>query len=137
MLLLHCPSTTPPFSPPPSAGQAKYTPVDLNTSSLKMYWNLAKRSGGQEWWRKLLSTLKGVADKHNATSANVALAWVMQQGKEGLVSPLVGVRGVSHIQDNAKAIELRLDGDDLAAIEAVLAEGSPSTGDCYSFERGG
>jgi hypothetical protein len=28
--------------------------VDLNTSSLKMYWNVARRCGGQELWRRLL-----------------------------------------------------------------------------------
>ena len=36
------------------AGNSKYSNVDLNTSSLKMYWNVAKQAGGQEHWRKLL-----------------------------------------------------------------------------------
>lgn len=35
-------------------GKAKYSNVDLNTSSLKMYWGVAKRFGGQELWRELL-----------------------------------------------------------------------------------
>ena len=28
-------------------GQAKFSTVDLNTSSLKMYWNVARQFGGQ------------------------------------------------------------------------------------------
>jgi hypothetical protein len=36
------------------AGGTKYSPVDLNTSSLKMYWGVAKKFGGQELWRELL-----------------------------------------------------------------------------------
>jgi hypothetical protein len=35
-------------------GQARYGNVDLNTSSLKMYWGVAKQFGGQELWRELL-----------------------------------------------------------------------------------
>jgi hypothetical protein len=39
---------------PAPTGQARYGNVDLNTSSLKMYWNVAKQFGGQELWRELL-----------------------------------------------------------------------------------
>jgi hypothetical protein len=51
-------STAP--APAPPVGQAKYTPVDLNTSSLKMYWGVAKQFGGQELWRELLGVMKKV-----------------------------------------------------------------------------
>jgi hypothetical protein len=54
-----------------AAGQKKYGNVDLNTSSLKMYWNVVKYFGGQDLWRQLLQTLRKVADKHQATVANV------------------------------------------------------------------
>jgi hypothetical protein len=42
-----------------AAGQARYGNVDLNTSSLKMYWNVAKQFGGQELWRELLQVNGG------------------------------------------------------------------------------
>lgn len=41
------------------AGQARYGNVDLNTSSLKMYWNVAKQFGVQELWRELLQVRAG------------------------------------------------------------------------------
>eukprot|EP00891_Asterochloris_glomerata_P008083 jgi/Astpho2/8083/e_gw1.00120.130.1_t len=116
-------------------GKTKYKPVDLNTSSLKMYWNVVNHFGGQALWRELLAVLHGIADKHTAPIANVALAWVMQQSSKRLVHPIVGVRGVRHIEDNQKALQLTLDNDDLTAIDMILKQSSGPMGDIYSFER--
>lgn len=117
-------------------GQARYGNVDLNTSSLKMYWNVAKQFGGQELWRELLQVLHQVAQKHNVSVANVALRWVMQQGDGQAVFPIVGLRGSSHIEDNSRVLALTLDASDLTAIQAVLDKSKGPKGDCYSFERG-
>lgn len=38
-----------------------------------MYWNVVNRFGGQDLWRRLLLVLRQVADKHDASVANVAL----------------------------------------------------------------
>jgi aryl-alcohol dehydrogenase-like predicted oxidoreductase len=59
----------------------------------------------------------------------------MQQG-EG-VHPIIGLRGVEHIENNARALALTLDAADLAAISEVLAEAQGPAGDIYSFERSG
>eukprot|EP00775_Hariotina_reticulata_P010900 gene10900-11054_t len=117
-------------------GATKYSPVDLNTSSLKMYWGVAKRFGGQELWRELLLVLHEVASKHGASVANVALKWVMQQGGGDVVFPIVGLRGIKHIQDNCRVLQLQLDASDLAAIGAVLQQAQGPSGDIYSFEMG-
>jgi len=55
------------------AGKPKYGNIDLNTSSLKMYWNVVNRFGGQELYRRLLLVLRQVADKHGCSVANIAL----------------------------------------------------------------
>eukprot|EP00878_Enallax_costatus_P013891 GHUV01014526.1.p1 GENE.GHUV01014526.1~~GHUV01014526.1.p1 ORF type:complete len:312 (+),score=98.76 GHUV01014526.1:914-1849(+) len=117
-------------------GQSKYSPVDLNTSSLKMYWNVAKQFGGQEPWRELLQVLHGVAQKHNVSVANVALKWVMQQEDGKTVYPIVGLRSTAHIADNLRVLQLQLDASDLAAIDEVLQKAQGPKGDIYSFERG-
>jgi hypothetical protein len=53
--------------------------VDLSTSSLKMYWNVAKQFGGQELWRELLGAMKQVgAGRAGAPArqpAQPALGW--------------------------------------------------------------
>jgi hypothetical protein len=32
----------------------RFAPVDLNTSSLKMYYGIVKQANGQEYWKELL-----------------------------------------------------------------------------------
>ncbi len=83
-----------------------------------------------------MAALLQVADKHKVSVANVALRWVMQQGGGATVHPIIGMRGASHIADNARVLSLALDGEDLAAIDEVLAQAAGPKGDVYSFERG-
>ncbi|CAD7701771.1 unnamed protein product [Ostreobium quekettii] len=120
-------------------GNPRYSNIDLNTSSLKMYWRVADTYGGQDWYRRLLLALRGVADKHNVSVANVALKWVMEGGQRkgsGVVHPIVGLRNTSHILDNARVFGLVLDQEDFDAINGVLKEAAGPPGDIYSFERG-
>ncbi|GAX79676.1 hypothetical protein CEUSTIGMA_g7117.t1 [Chlamydomonas eustigma] len=113
-------------------GSNKYSSVDLNTSSLKMYWNVVKEFGGQELWRELLQVLQGIAMKHSVTTANVAVRWIIQQGP---VLPIIGLRNTSHIIDNKAVLAFQLDNSDLLAIQEVLSRSSGPAGDIYSFER--
>ena len=72
------------------SGSSKYRPVDLDTASLKMYWNVVRRFGGEDLWKQLLHMLRDVADKHSTTVACVALQWAMAQGGGGVSFPIVG-----------------------------------------------
>lgn len=60
--------------------------------------------------------LGAVAGKHGVSSTAVALAWAMRSGH---VVPISESGSVAHVQANAQALGLRLDRDDLAAIDAV------------------
>ena len=66
--------------------------------------------------------LQLIGERHGATAARVALAWLIRQ--EGL---LVIPKAVSadHVRDNAAARELRLTGEDLAELDAAFP---PPTG---------
>jgi hypothetical protein len=57
--------------PPP-----QYSNVDLNTSSLKMYWGSAKRAGGQELWRRLLQVGNGGFVCWERSSPVLYICWV-------------------------------------------------------------
>lgn len=117
-------------------GKPQYGNIDLNTSSLKMYWQVVNMFGGEDRYRRLLLTLKSVADGHGVSVANVALKWVMSQGGGDMVHPIVGLRNTSHILDNARVFGLVLDQADFDAIEDVLQGAKGPRGDIYSFERG-
>jgi pyridoxine 4-dehydrogenase len=63
------------------------------------------------------ATLVQVADKHEATSTQVALAWLLHRYDRMLLIP--GTSSVAHLEENMAAIELELDDADLAALDRV------------------
>lgn len=69
----------------------------------------------------ILDKLADVATRHRATSAQVALAWVAAQ--PGLTAPIASATSVAQVADLAAAAELSLTATDLAALDAVSAEG--------------
>ena len=61
--------------------------------------------------------LSAVADKHGVTPAAVSLAWALRHDD---VIAIPKSSDSAHLRANAEAADLRLDGDDLAAIDAAL-----------------
>jgi diketogulonate reductase-like aldo/keto reductase len=61
--------------------------------------------------------LKKVADKHGADPAVVALAWVLRQ--PGVITIPKAVKP-EHVRTNMKALEVKLDADDLKALDAAF-----------------
>ena len=64
-----------------------------------------------------------VADKHGATPSQVALAWLLARYDRMLLIP--GTKSVAHLEENLGAIDVQLDGEDLAALEAVEQAARP------------
>ena len=58
-----------------------------------------------------------LADKHRATPAQIALAWLLARYDRMLLIP--GTSSVAHLEENMAAIELDLDDADLAALDHV------------------
>ncbi len=61
--------------------------------------------------------LKPLAEKYEATTAQLALAWLIAQ--PGVTSPIVGARNASQIQDTAQAASLQLEAADVDAISQI------------------
>jgi aryl-alcohol dehydrogenase-like predicted oxidoreductase len=71
--------------------------------------------------------VREVAAKHGATPAQVALAWLLHSDERILLIP--GTTSVAHLEENVAAGELRLDGDDMARLDAVApADGGDARG---------
>lgn len=64
--------------------------------------------------RKVLAALDAVANRHSAQPAEVALAWLMAQ--PGVTAPIASATRVAHVESFARAAELKLDAEDLAAL---------------------
>jgi aryl-alcohol dehydrogenase-like predicted oxidoreductase len=66
-------------------------------------------------------TISKVAEKHGATASQVALAWLLARYERMLLIP--GTTSVVHLEENLAAIDLQLDADDLAELDAVKQVG--------------
>jgi aryl-alcohol dehydrogenase-like predicted oxidoreductase len=65
----------------------------------------------------LVERVKAVAERHGATPAQVALAWVLAQGEH--VIPIPGTKRLERLEENAAAAELELTAGDLAELDAL------------------
>jgi aryl-alcohol dehydrogenase-like predicted oxidoreductase len=114
-------------------GQREPRSTELRTASLQKYKRMIDAWGGWQLFQELLTVLRAVADRHASTIASVAVRWVLDQ--PAVAGAIVGVRlGVTeHRADSARALALRLDAEDAAALEPVLARGNDLfriIGDC-------
>jgi aryl-alcohol dehydrogenase (NADP+) len=55
-----------------------------------------------------------IAKKRQVTNAQVALAWILQQ--PGVTAPIIGATKPHHIDDAMKALEIKLDREELKAL---------------------
>ena len=60
------------------------------------------------------AALKKIATRHNATPAQVALAWLLRQPN---VIAIPKASTEAHVRDNARSIEIELTKEDLAALD--------------------
>lgn len=67
---------------------------------------------------RLVEALAKLAEEKACTPAQLALAWVLHQGKD--VVPIPGTRRIERLEENVSALSIVLDAQELAAIEAAL-----------------
>jgi aryl-alcohol dehydrogenase-like predicted oxidoreductase len=63
-----------------------------------------------------------VADKHGATTSQIALAWLLARYERMLLIP--GTSSMAHLEENMAAIEIELDDADVAALDRVGQRGT-------------
>ncbi len=70
---------------------------------------------------KVVDAIAEVADKHGASNAQIALAWLLAQGDD--IVPIPGFKRRVTMEDSAKAADVTLDDSDLAALDAAAPRG--------------
>lgn len=91
--------------------------MEWNTDSKRSQTDKTARSkydGTQEQDYEIVKRVHEVAEKHNATMSQIAIAW---QYAKGVVSPIIGATKTKYLDDAAKAVELVLTDEDVAALE--------------------
>ena len=72
---------------------------------------------------KIVDVLKEVAKRHDASAARVALAWVLR--RPAVSSVIVAARKPEQLEDNIRAVELRLSSEDVRLLDEVSDPGVP------------
>jgi aryl-alcohol dehydrogenase-like predicted oxidoreductase len=68
---------------------------------------------------RLVGHLEEIAHRHDISTAQLALAWVLHQGDD--IVPIPGTRRRENVEANAAAAEVTLSADDLSEIDAVAS----------------
>jgi aryl-alcohol dehydrogenase-like predicted oxidoreductase len=86
--------------------------------------------------RALRHALEDLARRKNATLAQLAIAWPMEQGKRAgiLIVPIPGAKSRKHLEENVRAANLVLSAEDLAEIDRIAPPGAAS-GTRYPVEQ--
>jgi aryl-alcohol dehydrogenase-like predicted oxidoreductase len=69
---------------------------------------------------KLAAKVAEIADEKAITPAQLAIAWVLAQGED--VVPIPGTKRREYLEQNARAVDVKLTDEDLARIDAELPE---------------
>ncbi|MCM4079018.1 aldo/keto reductase [Paractinoplanes hotanensis] len=104
------------------------TPADVEKLDDNDFRKNHPRFTGENFQRnvRLADQVRAVADQVGATSAQVALAWLLAQG--GDIVPIPGTKRVSRVEENASADAVTLTPDQIATLTALpVAEGGHHT----------
>ena len=80
-----------------------------------------------------IEVMRGIADKRKVSVAQIALAWLLHQPP--VTSVIIGVKRIDQLDDNIAATEVRLEADELAALDKVSKLPDEYPG--WMFERQG
>ena len=80
-----------------------------------------RRGTGRTW--DIVDAVQSVAEGRGVSMAEVALAWVT--GRPGVTSTILGARTLEQLDANLAAADLRLSGDETAALDAASDPGGP------------
>ena len=108
----------------------KKEPIELSTWSEMKYKRFIDVAGGWDLLQNMLQTLRKIADKHNASIANISTRYILENPSVAAV--IIGARlGVSaHIEENLRMLDIQLDEEDLAQIHKAQAHFHSIPGDC-------
>ncbi len=66
----------------------------------------------------LLGTLERIADRHDATPAQITLAWLLHRG--GDIIPIPGTKRIRYLEENIAAVDLDLRAEDIEELNSAF-----------------
>ncbi|KAJ7607085.1 Aldo/keto reductase [Mycena polygramma] len=78
---------------------------------------------------KITDGLAAIGKKYDATSSQVALAWLLAQGDD--VIPIPGTKKIKYLDENLGAVKVKLSAEDVAAVRRLAVEADAQHGERY------
>jgi aryl-alcohol dehydrogenase-like predicted oxidoreductase len=72
----------------------------------------------------LVDEINALATQKGCAPSQLALAWVLAQGKD--IVPIPGTKRRKYLEENVRALEVKLDAEDLARIDRMIPPGAAS-----------
>jgi len=69
----------------------------------------------------LVNHIEQLARRKGCTPSQLALAWLLAQGRD--IAPIPGTKRVKYLEENVGAMDVQLDAEDLARIDAIAPRG--------------
>lgn len=93
------------------------SPADFDANDFRRH---SPRFEGENFKRNLalVETVRAMAANKGCTPAQLALAWVLAQGDD--IVPIPGTKRVKYLEENVGALDVRLDANDLASLDAAF-----------------
>ena len=85
---------------------------------------IGRRAFDTDTDRPIIDTVQHIATERDTPMAQIALAWVLANPVVG--APIVGATNPAHLNDAAHAVRLRLDDEEIAALQAPYTPRDPS-----------
>lgn len=114
-------------------GRKKPSADELDTLSLRKYYQMINAWGGWDLFQELLSNLRAMAHKHKVSIANIATRYILDN--PAVAGVIIGTRLgiVNHRDNNQQVFNLKLDRSDLDVIDGVCKKSNnlfEVIGDC-------
>ena len=77
----------------------------------------------------LVERVEAIAKAKGCTSAQLAIAWALAQGRD--IVPIPGTKRIKYLEQNLAALDLTLSEADLASLDAVAPAGTAAAGERY------
>jgi aryl-alcohol dehydrogenase-like predicted oxidoreductase len=82
-----------------------------------------------------IDAMRPIAEAHGSTVAQVALAYILH--KPFVTSVIIGAKKLEQLEDNLKAVDVKLTAEDMATLDAVSALPKEYPGWMVEFQSGG
>ncbi len=96
----------------------KPSDLDSTDSRTKRYPRFSEENFDKN--QALVDNVRAIAKRKGVTAGQLALAWVLAKGED--LVPIPGTKRRKYLEENAKAVEIKLTSTDVAEIEAAVPQ---------------